>query len=79
MKREIREAILQEKVKFSKTVVKEKSLAIFNILKEKDFYKNADNIMVYITLENENEVSTEPIIDDLMNKRKKSVRPLDGT
>ncbi len=76
MKKEIREAILQEKVKFSKTVVREKSLAIFNILKEKDFYKNADNIMVYITLENENEVSTEPIIDDLMNRGKRVFVPL---
>ena len=76
MKKEIREAILQEKIKFSKTVAKEKSLAIFNILKEKDFYKNADNIMVYITLENENEVSTEPIIDDLMNRGKRVFVPL---
>jgi len=76
LKKEIREAILQEKIKFSKTVAKEKSLAIFNILKEKDFYKNADNIMVYITLENENEVSTEPIIDDLMNRGKRVFVPL---
>ncbi|MGB4500630.1 MAG: hypothetical protein WBI21_05110, partial [Natronincolaceae bacterium] len=59
MKKEIREAILQEKAAFPKAVAKEKSLAIFNILKEMELYKNADNVMVYITLENENEVSTE--------------------
>ncbi len=76
MKKEIRETILQEKIKFSKAIVKEKSLAIFDTLKETDFYKNANNIMVYITLENENEVPTEPIIDDLLNKGKRIFIPL---
>lgn len=76
MKKEIRETILQEKIKFSKAIVKEKSLAIFDTLKETNFYKNANNIMVYITLENENEVPTEPIIDDLLNKGKRIFIPL---
>ncbi len=76
MKKEIREAILQEKVKFSKAVAKEKSLAIFNILKETDLYKNADNVMVYITLDNENEVSTAPLINDLFDKGKRIFVPL---
>lgn len=76
LKKEIREAILQEKIKFSKITAKEKSLAIFNTLKKTDFYKNANNVMVYITLENENEVSTEPIIDDLFDKGKRIFVPL---
>ncbi|HZJ76584.1 MAG TPA: 5-formyltetrahydrofolate cyclo-ligase [Oscillospiraceae bacterium] len=76
MKEEIRETILQEKIKFSETMVKEKSLAIFNTLKETDFYKNADNVMLYITLENENEVPTDLIIDDLLNKGKRIFVPL---
>ncbi len=76
MKKEIRESIIQEKMKFPEVLVKEKSLAIFNILKETDFYRKADNIMVYITLENENEVSTEPIIDDLFDRGKRIFVPL---
>ena len=76
MKKEIREAILQKKIEFSKTKVKEKSFAIFNKLKEMDFYKNANNVMVYIPLDNENEVLTEPIINDLWNRGKKVFIPL---
>ena len=76
MKKEIREAILQEKIKFSKATAKEKSLAIFNTLKEMDFYKNANNVMVYITLENENEASTDPMLDDLFDKGKRIFVPL---
>jgi 5-formyltetrahydrofolate cyclo-ligase len=76
LKKEIREAILQEKAAFPKAVAKEKSLAIFNILKEMELYKNADNVMVYITLENENEVSTEFLIDDLFDRGKRVFVPL---
>lgn len=76
MKKEIREAILHEKMKFSETAVKEKSLAIFNTLRETDFYKNADNIMAYIPLENENEVPTELIIDDFFDRGKRVFIPL---
>ena len=41
-----------------------------------DFYKNANNVMVYIPLDNENEVLTEPIINDLWNRGKKVFIPL---
>ena len=33
-----------------------------------DFYKNANNGMVFVTLENANEGSTDPMLDDLFDK-----------
>ncbi len=76
MKEKLRESILEEKIKFSESITKQKSLAIFDTLKKTEFYKNADNVMVYIPLDEENEVLTEPVIDDLTNRGKKVFIPL---
>ena len=74
MKKEIRKAILQERAKLSESIIKEKSLAIFNTLKETDLYKDADNVMIYITFRKE--ILTRPIIDDLLSNGKKVFIPL---
>ncbi len=74
LKKEIRKNMLEDKKNLSKETVERKSLAIFNTLKKTDYYKNANNIMIYVTLGNE--VITEPIIHDLMSKGKKVFVPL---
>lgn len=74
VKKNIRKNILQAKEALSHEIIEEKSQAIFDTLREKDYYKNAENVMIYITLGKE--VITPTIIDDLMNKGKRVFVPL---
>lgn len=74
LKKEIRENILRKRGELPESVIKEKSLTIFNTLRNTEFYKNANNILVYITFREE--VLTEPIIADLLSTGKRVFIPL---
>lgn len=74
MKKEIRQNILQKKGDLSNEAVQEKSLAMLETLNKIDFYKNAENVMLYISFGKE--VLTKPIINDLMNRGKKVFIPV---
>lgn len=74
MKKEIRKNILQRKDTFSNEIVREKSLAMLDTLKKIDFYKNANNVMLYISFGKE--VTMKPIIDDLQNRGKRVFIPV---
>ncbi|QUH18732.1 5-formyltetrahydrofolate cyclo-ligase [Alkaliphilus sp. B6464] len=74
MKKEIRKNILQGKDTFSNKMVREKSLAMMDTLSKIDFYKNANNVMLYISFGKE--VTMKPIIDDLQNREKRVFIPV---
>lgn len=74
IKKGIRKNILKDKDKLSHDIIVEKSRAIFDTLRETDYYKNANNVMIYVTLGKE--VITPPIMDDLMARGKRVFVPL---
>jgi len=74
LKKEIRKNILQRKDTFSNEIVREKSLAMLDTLSKIDFYKNANNVMLYISFGKE--VTMKPIIDDLQNRGKRVFIPV---
>ncbi|ABW19796.1 5-formyltetrahydrofolate cyclo-ligase [Alkaliphilus oremlandii] len=74
MKKEIRANILQQKSLISDEVVNNTSISIFNILSQQNFYKKANNIMLYISFGKE--VVTKYIIEDLQKSGKRVFIPV---
>lgn len=74
MKKEIRKKILQLKESLSEQEIQKKSSAIFNTLSNMKFYTNANNVMLYVSFGSE--VLTKPIIDDLLQQRKRVFVPV---
>lgn len=74
VKKEIRKNILQKKGVLSSEIVTDKSLAMLDTMKKMDFYKNANNVMLYISFGKE--VSMKPIIDDLQSRGKRVFIPV---
>jgi len=74
LKKEIRKNILQTKDALSNEIVNDKSIVIFNKLSETNFYKDANNVMLYISFGKE--VVTKYIIDDLQSHRKRVFIPV---
>lgn len=74
LKKEIRKKILEIKNALSTEIIQEKSRRIFEELKKKDFYSNANNVMLYISFGSE--VMTRPIIDDLLSRGKRVFIPV---
>ncbi|QUH25676.1 5-formyltetrahydrofolate cyclo-ligase [Serpentinicella alkaliphila] len=74
MKKEIRNKIINNRSNLTEIEIIEKSNIIFRKLKEIDIYKNASNVMLYISFNNE--VLTKPIIEDLFQANKRVFIPV---
>jgi len=74
MKKEIRKNILQKKEALSNEIVNDKSISIFNKLIETNFYKDANNVMLYISFGKE--VVTKYIVDNLQSRGKRVFIPV---
>ncbi|QXM05333.1 5-formyltetrahydrofolate cyclo-ligase [Crassaminicella indica] len=74
MKKKLRQEILQKRKSLSEEIIYSRSEAIFHKLKLFNLYKNAKNIMVYISFRNE--VNTSLIIEDLLRSNKNVIIPI---
>ena len=74
LKKEIRNKIINNRNNLTEIEITEKSNIIFHKLKEMDLYKNAHNVMLYISFNNE--VTTNTIIEDLFHANKRVFIPV---
>lgn len=73
-KKELRDYHLNLRNKLSKKEIEEKSLKVFNNIKRLKEYTNANNIMSFVPFRNE--INTNIIINDFLNKNKKVFIPI---
>jgi len=74
MKKKIRNEILTKRDLLSNKEIINKSMYIFNRLKENSIFQNAHNIMLFVNFKTE--VSTREIIEDLLSQKKRVFIPL---
>ncbi|MFC1691186.1 5-formyltetrahydrofolate cyclo-ligase [Nanoarchaeota archaeon] len=74
-KQQIRSEVLEKRKFLPKLEVEEKSVSIINNFLNSDFYKNNNNIMVYCSLDKNNEVNTLNLIDKMLKDKKNIIAP----